>query len=131
MTVYSQAEFATHTLKAMGLVAAEETPSATDLSWATEVTGSEIALLAALNMPIWNGSELSVPQEYLTTLARRCALAVAPSFGMMSLSDAQMAMREAERYLSILASPRVGAPLRLLSNDAKQTRSGFNFTTGT
>jgi hypothetical protein len=132
MTTYSQSDLATRMLKDLGLVGAEETPSAPDLEWAQETVGSEIAMLGTIGMPIWNGSDMAVPQEYLTPLSRRCGLAVAPSFGLMDAATAQLAMREAERYLTVMANPRAGKPLPLITNDAKPRRYnyGFNFSTG-
>jgi hypothetical protein len=132
MTTYTANELATRTLRELGLLDASEDPSAEDLAWAVETNGSEILMLSAIGLPIWNGSEISVPQEYLTTLARRCALAVAPAFGLMSLSDAQMAMREAERVLTMMASPRGAVnPSAIKTNDSSPFRvSPFNFTTG-
>ncbi len=131
MTTYSQSDLATRMLKDLGLVGAEETPSATDLDWAEETVGSEVAMLGSIGLPIWNGSDMSVPLEYLTPLSRRCGLAVAPSFGLMDPANAQMAMREAERYLTVMASPRSGNPLPLVSNDAMPRRlAGFDFTSG-
>ncbi|CAB4171999.1 hypothetical protein UFOVP1349_53 [uncultured Caudovirales phage] len=130
MTVYSQADLATRMLKDLGLVGSEETPSAPDLEWAQETVGCEVAMLGSIGLPIWNGSDMAVPQEYLTPLSRRCGLAVAPSFGLMDQASAQLAMREAERYLTVMASPRLGTPLPLITNDAKPRRYGFNYTTG-
>lgn len=131
MTTYSRTDLATRVLKDQGLIAADETPSAADLDWAGETVDGEVALLSALGIPIWNGSEMDVPQEYLTPLSRRIGLALAPSFGLMDSAAAQLAMREAERYLTMMANPRAGKPLSLKSNDATARRGGFNFTTGT
>jgi hypothetical protein len=127
MTTYSKSDLATRMLKDLGLVAAEETPSAADLDWAAETVSSEVAMLATLGLPIWNGSEMSVPLEYLTPLSRRCGLAVAPSFGLMDQATAQVAMREAERYLTVMA----GRPLQLLRTD-KTLDAGrhFDFASG-
>lgn len=131
MTTYSQSDLATRMLKDLGLVGAEETPSATDLEWAQETVGAEVAMLGSIGLPIWNGSDMSVPLEYLTPLSRRCGLAVAPSFGLMDTASAQLAMREAERYLTVMANPRAGSPLTLRANDAMPRRiGGFDFTTG-
>ena len=131
MTTYSKADLATRVLKDMGFVGADETASADDQSWAEETVGSEVQLLAAIGLPIWNGSEMAVPEEYLTVLSRRIGLAVAPSFGMMSMADAQLAMREAERYLTVMAAPRAATPLTMRTNDATGSRGGsFNFSTG-
>ena len=110
MTTYTTAELATRVLKDLGLIGAEETPSAADLAWATETVGSEVGLLAVKGIAIWNGSVQSVPEEYLTALSRRLGLALAPSFGLVDLASAQMAMPAAERDLRILAAkPATGA----------------------
>lgn len=130
MTTYSQSDFATRVLRDLGLVGADETPSSAELSWATETTGSEVAMLASLGLPIWNGSDLAVPLEYLTILSRRVGLAIAPSFGLVDMAAAQMAMREAERPLILMAAPRSGSPLLLRTDDATGSRGRFNFTTG-
>lgn len=117
-------------LKDLGLVYAEEVPSASDLAWATETVSSEVAMMASIGLPIWNGSDMSVPLEYLTILSRRCGLAIAPSFGLADVATAQLAMREAERYLTVMANPRAGSPLALRSDDATGGRGRFNFLTG-
>jgi hypothetical protein len=104
MTTYTTNELATRVLKDLGLVAAEETPSAADLSWAVETVESEVQMLNAKGIPIWNGSEVEVPQEYLTALSRRLGLAVGPSFGLMSIADAEQMMPVAEANLRILGS---------------------------
>jgi hypothetical protein len=130
MTTYSQPDLATRVLKDLGLVGADETPSADDLAWATETVSSEVAMLSAIGIPIWNGSDMVVPNEYLTVLSRRIGLAVAPSFGLTDLATAQLAMREAERYLTIMAAPRSASPLSLRTDDATRGSSGFNFMTG-
>lgn len=110
MTTFSRSDLATRVLKDLGLVGADETPSASDQEWAEETCDSEIALLGALGLPIWNGSEVSIPQEYLTALSRRVGLAVAPSFGLSDIATAQIAMRDAEASLMLLANPLGGTP---------------------
>lgn len=131
MTTYSRSDLATRVLKDLGLIPAEETISAVDLEWAGETVDGEVAMLGSIGLPIWNGSEMAVPQEYLTPLSRRIGLALAPSYGLMSPAEAQLAMREAERYLTVMAHPRGGRPLTLVTNDAAPPRgSHFNFTTG-
>jgi hypothetical protein len=110
MTTYSTNELATRVLKDLGLIAAEEEPSAADLTWAAETVQSEVMMLNAKGIPIWNGSEVEVPQEYLTILSRRIGLAVGPSFGLMSVAEAEQAMPLAEANLRILGmTPGTGA----------------------
>jgi hypothetical protein len=130
MTLYSETEFATRVLKDLGLIDADETPSASDLAWAKETANAEIALLNAINLPIWNGSEMAIPIEYLTTLSRRVGIAIEPSFGLASLTESQLAMREAERYLTMMANPRALSPKTLRSNDATGGRRPFDFASG-
>jgi hypothetical protein len=128
---FTLTELATRVLKDLGLIAADETPSADDAAWAEETCTAETAMLAAVGIPVWGGSEASVPPEYLTTLSRRIGLAVAPSFGLMDSATAQLAMREAERYLTLMANPRAGIRVALRTDDATGGgRSAFNFTRG-
>jgi hypothetical protein len=110
MTTYSRADLATRVLKDLGLIAAEETPSATDLDWASETVSTEVALLSGIGMPIWNGSDMSVPVEYLGSLSRRIGAAIAPSFGLMSPADAERTMLVTEQNLRKLAAvPATGS----------------------
>lgn len=110
---YSLSDLATRTLKDLGLIHAEETPSAADLAWAEETCTAEVALLGAIDMPIWNGSEMSVPTEYLTPLSRRIGLAMAVSFGLLSPTDAMAAMPLAEQVLHKLTmTPSTGAAVQ-------------------
>lgn len=110
MTTFTQAELATRLLKDLGLVGAEETPTAADMEWATETVQAEILMMAAKGIPVWNGSETSIPNEYLTVLSRRIGLAVAPSFGLVDVASATAAMPLVEADLRRLgATPATGA----------------------
>lgn len=129
VSTYSLSDLATRVGKDLGLIAAEETPSAADLDWLSETCSAEIAMLSALGLPIWNGADVAIPQEYLTPLSRRIGLAIAPSYGLADPATAMAAMREAERPLIVMAAPR-SSPLPLRSDDAKRGARGFNFTTG-
>ena len=91
MTTYSRSDLATRVLKELSVVAADETPSADDLAWAEETVASSTAQLAAENVVIWNGTDEVLPLEYLVPLAKRIMLDVAPSFGLMSMADAEIA----------------------------------------
>lgn len=104
MTTYSRSDLATRVLKDLGLLSANETASSDDLSWAEETISSEVALLAAKGIVIWNGSDQAVPLEYLSVLSRRIGLALAPSFGLTDLASAQLAMTAAEKDLRRLAA---------------------------
>lgn len=130
MTTYTLSDLATRVLKDLGIVGSEETPSDDDQAWAEETVSSEVQMLADIGLPIWNGSEMAVPQSYLTTLSRRIGLAVAPSYGLADLATAQMAMREAERSLAIMAAPRGARPLALRTDDSGRSAGRFSFTLG-
>src|SRR6266496_4242487 len=132
MTTYTEDEFATHVLKTLGLVAAEETPSSADLEWIKTNNGAEIATLGAIGVPVWNGDALSIPQAYLNPLARYCGLAVQSSFGMASLAETEQARKLLVETLEKMAAPRGLAPMALRTDDAKRwiSRGRFNFTSG-
>lgn len=104
MTTYSLSDMATRVLKDLGLVGADETPTASDLEWAEETCKSEIQRLNVLNMPIWNGSEVSIPEAYLTVLSQRIGLAIGPSFGLFSLAEAVTGMATLEKDLRRMAT---------------------------
>lgn len=113
MTVYTGAELAVRVLRDLGLIGAEETPSAADQTWAEETCDAEIGLLAAKGIPIWNGGDNDIPQEYLTTLSRRIGLALAPSFGLTDIATATVAMQAAENDLRILGRvPATGTAMQ-------------------
>lgn len=103
MTTFTKAQLATRVLRDLGLYGSEETPSAVDQADAEETVGSEILLLAAKDIPIWNGSATSIPEQYLTALSRRLGLAIGPGFGLFTLVEAEQAMPLAENNLRILA----------------------------
>lgn len=130
MSTYSRSDLATRVLKDLGLIGAEETPSAADLQWSEETVASETAALASIGMPIWNGSDMSVPLEYLVPLSRRIGLSVAPSFGLIDAANALAGMREAERVLTLMASARPTSPIRLRTDDSIRRRTTFDFTSG-
>lgn len=91
MTTYSRSDLATRVLKDLGLVYAEEAPSASDLAWAEETVASVAAQLASEGVFIWNGSDESLPLEYLVPLSKRIGLDVGPSFGLFSIAEAETA----------------------------------------
>lgn len=132
MTTYTSTELATRVMHDLGLIGAEEDPSDADLQWVIETNNAEIAMLGTIGLPIWNGSSLSVPQEYLTVLSRYCGLAVAVSFGLMKMTEAEAARREYERKLTLMASPNGAVnPRPISTNDARPQRtSGFVYATG-
>jgi hypothetical protein len=130
MTTYTLAQLATRVLRDTGLIGSEETPSATDLTWAEETCSAEMDLLAQKGIPLWDAGADVIPQQYLTELSRRIGLAIGPSFGLITLAEAVRGIEVAERNLTLLAAPR-RRPLNLIADDAKPRRSGvFNYTSG-
>lgn len=91
MTIYSRSDLATRVLKDLNLIASDETPSAEDLEWAEETVASVTAQLAAESITIANGSDQALPLEYLVPLSKRIGLDIAPSFGLMSVDQAEVA----------------------------------------
>lgn len=104
MTTFSRVDLATRMMQDLGLISGEETLSASDYDFAVETVSSEVALLSGIGMPIWNGSDMSVPVEYLTPLSRRIGAAIAPAFGLMSPADAERVMTITEQNLRKLSS---------------------------
>jgi hypothetical protein len=111
MTTYTQSDLAIRLLRDLGLVGAEETPSAPDLLFAEETIVGEIESMTAEGIMLWGGSYDSIPGEYYTPLARRIGLALVPSFGLGSLADATGAISVADRKLRAISSvPGTGEP---------------------
>lgn len=106
MTTFSQTDLATRVLRDLGLVESEETPSDVDIAFALETIASETASMGVRGVPIMNGSDESIPLEYLTALSRRIGLAVAPAFGLITIADASRAIPEAESLLTELSITR-------------------------
>jgi hypothetical protein len=104
MTTYTKSDLAIRILRDAGLIGAEETPSSADLIFAEETLSSEIDLMAAKNIVIWDGSEDEIPNKYYTALSRRVALVLAPSFGLGTLAESTAAIPTVERDLRILAT---------------------------
>lgn len=116
MTTFSKSDLATRILRDAGLIGAEEVPSAVDLVWAEETLSAEIDLMAGKGIHIWDGSEVEVPNKYLTALSRRIGMALGPSFGQSTISEAVVAIPVAERDLRTLSAvPATGATLKVES----------------
>lgn len=106
---YTQSDLATRVLRDLALYGPDETPSDDDLQDAILIIGSEVSAMALRGIPIWAGSDVSVPTEYLTALSRRLGLAVGPSFGTFTVIEAAVGIPAAENYLRQLsAKPATG-----------------------
>lgn len=107
---FTEEELATRVLRDLGLVGAEETPSAADMEFAIETCRSEIDFLSAKGIGIWNGEVDSVPNEYLTVLSRRIGLALGPAFGVGDVASSSAAILQLEKDLRTLSSqPQTGS----------------------
>ncbi len=106
MTTFSRTDLATRVLRDLGLIAAEESPSADDLAFAEETVESVYAELALRGISLPNGSDQALPDQHLVCVARRIALDVAPAFGLISVADSELAKPAAEKALRELAMRR-------------------------
>jgi len=130
MATFSKTELATRVLKDLGLVSAEETPSAADIAFAIQTADSEIALMETDDIRIWNGDSSTIPLEYLTALSRRIGLAVGPGFGLFTIVDAEKAIPLANdqlRSVSDLSNPVKPA---VIPNMTGNNRASFSYSTG-
>lgn len=125
MTTFSQTDLATRILRDLGLVEAEETPSDADIAHTLETIQSEFASMGVRGVPVLNGSDESIPLEYLTALSRRIGLAVAPAFGLITIADATNAIPAAEDVLTDISAARP-EPLTLITPEigAQGRRAG-------
>lgn len=109
MTTYSLTDYATRSLRTAGLVAADEVPSAADLSLAMETIASDTAALAARRVTIWNGSEASVPEEWLAPGSRYHATTMQADFGLIGTLEAEQTKTILEKTMrAISMTPATG-----------------------
>lgn len=101
---YTLAQIATRALREAGLIAADETASAEDATWAQETITSEVASMRVRGIRIWNGSTSALPDEYFVPLARRIAVPMSASFGLIGLGEAMAARDTLERELRMLGA---------------------------
>ncbi len=130
MTTKTQTELATRVLRDLGLIGAEEVPSAADLEFANETIESVVPTLAAVGLPIWNGSEAQVPLEYFVPLSKRIGLDIAPGFGLTDPVEAESAKRSMEQTLTLMANPRRGDPGTVRSDQDFGSVRRFNWAAG-
>lgn len=110
MPVYSQTDLATRVLRYLNLVDVTEAPDADILADTIETMTSDLASMAVRDMPIWNGSVMAVPLQYLTPLSIRLSIPISSSYGMINPRDVPEACLMAERVLHELSSsPATGS----------------------
>lgn len=118
MTTYTETELATEVLRSAGLIGSEETPSAADLEDAEQSNRSVIAIMNSIGLPIWNGSEISVPEEYFIELSIRLSMPLRLKYGMISEAAYLQLVEASEQRLTVMAAPRGSSPLILSSNES-------------
>lgn len=91
MPTYSLSDIATRSLRDLGLLGANETASADDLSFAEETISAVVAQLTTEGVNIIGGSDQVVPQEYLVQLSKRVGLDIGPAFGLFTIAEAEPA----------------------------------------
>lgn len=122
MTVYSETDFATETLRSPGLVGIEDTLTGAEYADVTRSNRSVIGLLSAIGLPIWNGSEIEVPEEYLVELALRCSLPLQFKYGLIDHAAMLTMIDTSEARLTVMAAPRGAMPLLASSNESTGRR---------
>jgi hypothetical protein len=130
MTTYTESDLATETLRSAGLIGIDEVPSAAELVDTEQSNSSVLATLAAIGLPIWNGSEIQVPEEYFVELSIRLSMPLRLKNGMIDEIAYLRLIEASEARLTIMAAPRGASPLLARSNESTMGRSHFNWTTG-
>lgn len=110
MPTYSQTDLATRVLRYLNLVDVTEAPDADILADTIETITSDLAAMSVRDMPIWNGSVMAVPLQYLLPLAIRLSIPVAAGVGLINPKDVPAACMDAEVVLHQLSSsPATGS----------------------
>lgn len=118
MTTYTETDLITEAYRAPGLLGIDETPSAAEVEDARVSNSSVVATMGALGIPIWNGSAISVPEEYFIELAMRCSLPLQFKAGLIDHAKYLALVDASEARLTVMAAPRGSAPLELKSNES-------------
>ena len=127
---YSETDLATETLKAPGLVDIEGTLTAAEFEDARQSNRSVVATLAVIGLPIWNGSEMSVPEEYFIELALRCSLPIQFKNGLITHAQMLQMIDASEARLTVMAAPRGSMPMTASTNESTRNRSYYNGLVG-
>ncbi len=132
MTTYSESDLATETMRSTGLTGINETLTAEEYTDVVQSNRSVIAMLNVVGIPVWNGSEIAVPEEYFVELAMRCSLPIQLKNGQISMQQYLGMIDECERRLTLMTAPRGATPLISPSNESSSRRryGGFNWSTG-
>ena len=130
MTTYTESDLATETLKSASLVDIEGVLSAAEFVDTVRSNGSVVQMLGLIGLPIWNGSEIDVPEPYFIELALRCSLPIQFKNGMINHAEMLSLIEASETRLVVMAAPRGAMPLIASSNELTGGRPFYNWQTG-
>lgn len=122
MTIYSESDLATEAMRACGLTSIEEPLNAVEYADAVQSNGSVIQMLSTIGIPVWNGSEIEVPQPYFVELALRCSLPLQFKNGLIDHATMLRLIDVSEARLVVMAAPRGSSPLLASSNESTGNR---------
>lgn len=131
MTTYTETDLATETLKSAALVEIDGVLSAAEYVDAIRSNGSVIQMLGKIGLPIWNGSEIDIPQEYFVELALRCSLPIQFKNGLINHAEMLSLIEASEMRLVVMAAPRGSMPLISSTNESTGRRWGTYNRTST
>lgn len=130
MTTYTETDFATETLRSPGLVGIDDVLNGSEYDDVVRSNRSVITMLNTIGLPIWNGSELEIPEAYLVELALRCSLPLQFKYGLIDHAAMLTMIDASEARLTTMAAPRGAMPLLASSNESTGRRGRFNWQTG-
>lgn len=125
MTSFSSTDLATETMRACGLTSIEEPLNAVEFTDVVQSNGSVIQMLSSIGLPIWNGSEIDVPEPYFIELALRCSLPIQFKNGLISHAEMLSLIEASEARLTVMAAPRGSMPLISSTNESTGQRPGW------
>lgn len=125
MTVYTESDLATETLKSAALVEIDGVLSAAEFVDVVRSNGSVIQMLATIGIPVWNGSEIDIPEPYFIELALRCSLPIQFKNGLINHVEMLSLIETSEMRLVVMAAPRGSMPLISSTNESTGNRTGI------
>ena len=118
MTTFTDSDLATETMRACGLTSIEEPLNAVEFADTLQSNASVIQMLSAIGIPVWNGSEVEIPEPYFIELAQRCSLPIQFKNGLIDHATMLTLIEASEARLVIMAAPRGSMPLLASSNES-------------
>jgi len=122
MTTFSDSDLATETMRACGLTSIEEPLNAVEFVDTLQSNNSVIQMLSQIGIPVWNGSEIEIPEPYFIELAQRCSLPIQFKNGLIDHRTMLTLIEASEARLVVMAAPRGAMPLLATSNESTGQR---------